>query len=292
MRLWVQFNLALSAILILGVVLSGTVLYSSLQRDAATQVLDQAELLLESAASIGAYTAQQVRPAVQSRLSRDSAFLPHTVSAYAASETLFYLKKRYPGYNYKEATLNPTNLRDRAADWEAELIEQFRQDSTRAELRGSRDLPNGSLLFQARPITAGKQCMECHSDPKMAPAAMIKAYGVRNGFGWRLNEVVGAQIVSIPADVAHQIAKHRFLTIALSVVAALVVTLLLVELAFWRLVMVPLQRLCLAADSVSSGDLTQPELPVQGSDEWAQLATSINRLYRSIGKAVRLLDTE
>ena len=34
------------------------------------------------------------------------------------------------------------------------------------------------------------------------PPELIKRYGADNGFGWALGDVVGAQIVSIPAQVA------------------------------------------------------------------------------------------
>jgi hypothetical protein len=44
----------------------------------------------------------------------DKQFLPQTVPAYAATETLAQLRKKYPNYDYKEATLNPTNPRDRS----------------------------------------------------------------------------------------------------------------------------------------------------------------------------------
>ena len=58
-----------------------------------------------------------------------------TVPAFAATETLRRLNERYPGYDYKEAVLNPTNLRDKADDWETSLIEQFRKGGE-AELTG------------------------------------------------------------------------------------------------------------------------------------------------------------
>jgi protein-histidine pros-kinase len=31
---------------------------------------------------------------------------------------------------------------------------------------------------------------------------MVKSYGTSNGFGWKVNEVVGAQIVSVPEKLA------------------------------------------------------------------------------------------
>lgn len=32
------------------------------------------------------------------------------------------MRKSYPDYSYREATLKPTNLMDRANDWETDII--------------------------------------------------------------------------------------------------------------------------------------------------------------------------
>jgi hypothetical protein len=129
----------------------------------------------------------------------DKQFLPQTVPAYAATETLAQLRKKYPNYDYKEATLNPTNPRDRAADWEADLVNSFRNRPDSKEITGQRDTPTGPALYIAHPIrieTAA--CLPCHSTPDVAPASMIKVYGTANGFGWKLNEVVGPRWCRCP----------------------------------------------------------------------------------------------
>ena len=56
-------------------------------------------------------------------------FLPQSVPFYAASQNFLKLREHHPEYAYKEATFNPTNPRDRATDWEADLIQQFRNDA-------------------------------------------------------------------------------------------------------------------------------------------------------------------
>ena len=37
--------------------------------------------------------------------------------------------KKYPDYSYKEAALNPTNPRNRAVDWESDIVNTFRNGS-------------------------------------------------------------------------------------------------------------------------------------------------------------------
>jgi hypothetical protein len=41
---------------------------------------------------------------------------------------------------------------------------------------------------------------------------MIRTYGDQAGFGWKLNEIVGAQVVSVPMAVPMQRARVTFCT--------------------------------------------------------------------------------
>jgi len=141
----------------------------------------------------------------------DNEFHPQSVPAFAATEIFGYLREKFPDYFYKESTLNPTNPRNRATDWESDVVNQFRTGSTLAEFIGTREAPTGTTLFLARPIKVNNvSCLECHSTPDKAPAAMIKLYGSDNGFGWKLDDVIGAQIVSVPVSVPVRMAENAF----------------------------------------------------------------------------------
>jgi hypothetical protein len=141
----------------------------------------------------------------------DQEFHPQSVPAFAATEIFAYLREKFPDYFYKEATLNPTNPRDRATDWESDVVNQFRGDSTRAEFIGTRDSSTGTALFLSRPIKVNNvSCLECHSTPDKAPVEMIKLYGGDNGFSWKLDDIIGAQIVSVPVSVPVRMAENAF----------------------------------------------------------------------------------
>ena len=73
---------------------------------------------------------------------------------------------------------------------------------TTTELVGERDTPTGRALYLARPIQiTNAACLVCHSTVEAAPKTMIDLYGPANGFGWKMNEVIGAQVVSVPMSV-------------------------------------------------------------------------------------------
>src|SRR6516162_2338379 len=132
-----------------------------------------------------------------------SEFFPQSIPFYASTENFNYFRSKYPDYSYKEAALNPTNPRDRTVDWDADVVNIFRNDPARTEVTGRRQTPDGASLYFCAPIRVDDaSCLACHSTPETAPVEMVKIYGAANGFGWKLHDVIGAQIVSIPAKLA------------------------------------------------------------------------------------------
>lgn len=112
------------------------------------------------------------------------------------------LRKSYPDYSCKEATLNPTNPRDRATDWDADIVNRFRQVAIEKEIVAGRDSPTGRQLYITRAIRiTNPECLQCRTTAEASPPSTLKIYGSANGFGGKLNEVVGAQVVTAPMEV-------------------------------------------------------------------------------------------
>jgi len=210
MKLLAKFNIAFVLVFGSGMAVAGYLADRFLNENAKDQVIRQAGLMMETAQASRSYTNIQIKPLLEPEERQKNVFWPQTVPAFAATESFGYLRKTYPAYTYKEATLNPTNLRDRATDWEADVINVFRNHHDRKELTGDRDTPDGRSMFLARPIAAPPPCLECHSVPARAPKAMLKIYGPAHGFGWQPDEIVGAQIVSVPESLPIAIAHRAF----------------------------------------------------------------------------------
>ncbi len=290
MKLLAKFNLILIVLFGAGSLLIGLVAYQFLMRNARNQVLQQAELMIESARSTRQYTADELAPLLETVPGHDTRFLPETIPFYAATVTFDYLRKKYPDYTYKEAALNPSNLRDRAVDWEADLINYFRNNPAAMQLIGERDTPTGRMLYVAHPISTEQACLTCHSDPQQAPPAILRKYGTVNGFGWKADEVVAAQIVSVPMAVPVRIARQAFQTLVLSMFVALIAILATIDTALLFLVIRPVRRLSGMADRISNGDMSLSELPVHGRDEIAVVTASFNRMFVSLQKAFKMLN--
>ena len=288
MGLRLKFNLVLIVIFAIGFGAASWVSNNLLLQNAREEVVKSAGLMMEAALSVRKYTVDQVRPQL-AKLPPET-FYPQTVPAFAATEVLGGFKQDYAEYSYKEATLNPTNPRDRAADWEADIVNQFRQSNSDAEITGERDTPTGRQLYLAKPIRiTNPACLQCHTSADVAPPAMVKVYGPANGFGWKLNEIIGDQVVSVPMEVPTRNARRSLQTFMGSLGIVFVLVFVVINLMMSLLIVRPIRELSAAADKVSTGDFRQPEFKDKGKDEISVLSASFNRMRRSLKKAMQMI---
>src|SRR5215469_10395998 len=290
MRLLTKFNLVLLVLFGISGFVIAHLAYQFLMRNAGAQVLQQAELMMASAKSTRDYTSEQIKPLLLKNPEHEITFLPQSVPAFAATSLFNSMRKSYPDYAYREATLNPTNLIDRADDWESDIIHYFADHPEETKLAGERETPTGRYLYLARPMIATESCLECHSTPDVAPAAMIKTYGSQNGFGWKLNQVIAAQIVSVPMSLPIQVADGAYRRLILFLVITFLVTIIALDTALYLIVIRPLRRVSQSADRISKGDTDLPELQVSGRDEIADVTSSFNRMHVSLTKALKMLE--
>ncbi|HEY2970524.1 MAG TPA: DUF3365 domain-containing protein [Casimicrobiaceae bacterium] len=290
MKLMWKFNIVLLALFVVGFILTGVISYTVLQSNAREEILDNARVMMESALSSRSYTNSQVKPLLETQLRYS--FLPQSVPAYAATEQFNDLRKKYPDYSYKEATLNPTNPRDRATDWEADVVNQFRNGTAKgSELVGERDTASGPALYLARPIQIkDPACLACHNTVAEAPKTMIELYGPANGFGWKLNEIVGAQIVSVPSALPIQRANHTFKVFMLLLTLVFVITFILLNVMLHSIVIQRIKTLSKLADQVSLGNLETAEFKTRSKDEIGVLTGALARMHKSLVQAIKMLE--
>jgi hypothetical protein len=254
------FNAAFIPILVLALGVTAYFVQQEFRQLAEQQVLENANLMMETAKASRVYTTEQIEPVLtheearvaqgvkdlndvlntqipqalqqavsglpnprerqtlqilseqivqnvkqQPRSVPEPEFAAQSIPFYAATEAFNYFRKRYPDYSYKEAALNPTNPRDRTAEWEANIVNIFNKTPTKTDLVGYRETPEGPSLYYSAPIRVDSQsCLSCHSSAEDAPREMTKVYGKNNGFGWKINDIIGAQIVSVPARLVNQ----------------------------------------------------------------------------------------
>jgi methyl-accepting chemotaxis protein len=292
MKLLAKFNLILLVIFGAGAVLISHFAYAFLIGNARNQVLREAQLMLASAESVRQYIAKDVSPLIEENPRQEVTFLPEAVPFFGATATFNNLRKSYPEYTYKEAALNPTNLEDRAADWESDIIHHLRDQNGGGQDRGVRETPNGPALFVANPIRATHDCLQCHGAASEAPPALLAVYGSNNGFGWKDNEIIGAQIVSVPMSVPVMIANQAYHRLMLFLGLTILLGIIALDAGVFWFVIRPLRVVSDAADRVSRGEKNVPAVQVHGRDEISVVAASFNRMQVSLAKALRMISED
>lgn len=291
MGLRTKFNLAVLAAFLIGFAGAGFLLQRLFIESARDQVLQNARIMMSSAEAILHFTDTYVTPLAETQNNTGTKFVAASVPFFSAQTTFNNVQTRFPDYTYRDPTLNPTNLTDRPSDWEADYINAFRNKPDLKELTGERDTPTGRVLSLARPIPIDSEgCLLCHSTPAAAPKAMLATYGSTNGFGWKLHEVVGAEVVSVPMALPMQQAHQTFMTFMAILLGVFVLIMIILNILLHYTVVKPVVTLSRIANAVSLGDPTVEDYERKGRDEIAVLSNSFNRMRRSLDSAMRMLE--
>lgn len=284
-----KFNLVFLAVSVVGFCAASVITNALLVSNARDETLQNARLLVQASNAAGKYAAAHIVPLLDNRMKFQ--FVPEAVPTYAAIEHLNELLKAYPDYTYKQATLNPTNPRNQANEWETPLVNTLRGDPGKTELVGERDTPAGKALYIARPIRiTNAACLACHSTPEAAPRTMTDIYGSAHGFGWKLNETVGAMVVSVPMTVPLQRAKTLLYTYMWSLLAVFAFLFVTLNVAVHLFVTRRIIALSHTADEVSLGKFDAGTFDTRDGDELATLSQSFDRMRTSLASAMKMLD--
>ena len=291
MKIQGKITLAMLVAFFVGLVLASIGAYIIVTRNAMEDSLQNARIMMEGASAIRTYTSESVSPLLQQQMRVE--FLPYAIPSFAAQTNFRLVQRKLSEYSYREPTLNPTNVNDKAIDWEADIINRFRDYPDTPELVTTRETSAGSFLTLARPLKVGSErCLVCHSTAEKAPPTMTALYGTQNGFGWKLGEIVGAQVVSIPLAVPLGRAHRTLLLFIAALAGAFIVMIVIVDLLLRFIVVKPVKEISDMASEVSLGKLNTPELVSRSRDEIGSLAASFNRMRRSLQESLKMLEMQ
>ncbi|MFB2967416.1 DUF3365 domain-containing protein [Aerosakkonema sp. BLCC-F183] len=280
LKLETLFTLLTLVVVIGALVLSGVVINNGIRDRARNEITTKAGIMMKTMIAVHRYTNEQVKPKFGTRLAQE--FIPESVSFFAAREVFERLRQNpeYQDFFYKEATLNPTNIKDKADDFETQLIERFRKEKALEQVEGYRDDRGKKLFYVARPAKVTQaSCLECHDTPEKAPPSMVAQYGKENGFGWKLNEIVGAQMIAVPVGTVFgsaQLLVFKFLGTILLALALLIAG---IKLLLNRFIVEPIDEMTRVTKAIVSGE-RELEFEVDSKNEIGNLKTHLNRMKR------------
>jgi methyl-accepting chemotaxis protein len=287
-----KLTLLMLVVFLGGISLSGIALANILNYKAQHEISSNASLLFQTLNSVRSYTSNEVTPNLQANLGKDS-FLAQTVPSYSSRKVFEHLRSQnqnYQDYLYKEAMLNPTNIRDLADNFEKDIVSDFRQNKNTQEKTGFRNLQGEKYFYIARPLKiTDASCLRCHSTPDAAPKEMIKIYGDKNGMGWKLNLINGTQIVSVPTSEVLQKAKQSFFIIMGIVTLVFAIATYMANFWLRRYVVRPIKRVVRVAEAVSTGDM-DADFEQVSNDEVGSLVEAFTRMKLSLVMAIRRLE--
>jgi HAMP domain-containing protein len=294
LKIGTKFNLFLMIFFLIGISLSGAALSTVLEQRAENDIASEATILMQTINSVRNYTQDHVTPLLTPRLETESAFIPEAIPTYSVREIFEDFRKtdEYKNFFYKDAALNPTNLRDKADEFEAKLVEYFRNHPQTKELSGFRNFAAGKIFYIARPFAIKEQkCLQCHSTLEIAPKSLLTTYGTEHGFGWKLNEIVAAQIISVPAEEVFASASHSFALVMKVIIVIFAIIILLINFLLRKTVLKRIQKIAKTAQKVSTGDMDY-DFQETSNDEIGALARAFNRMKSSLEISINLLNLQ
>ncbi|MEH1850892.1 MAG: DUF3365 domain-containing protein [Nostoc sp.] len=294
LKIGAKFNLLLILVFIVSIVGSGVALSSVIQGRAQNEVASQAQILIQMVNAVRDYTQNRIDPLLEPRLDTNPTFMPEVVPTFSSKEVFenFRKKPKFKNFFHKDATLNPTNLADKADNFETQLVERFRNDSKTLEITGFRNLPEGEVFYIARPLRITQEkCLRCHTTPDQAPKTQLATYGSENGFGWKLNQIVSAQIISVPSQEIFANAKRAWILIMGLLITIFAIVVFLINFLIKKYVIQRIRKIEKIAQKVSVGDMSA-DFEESSNDEIAGLAEAFNRMKASLKIALEMLNSE
>lgn len=284
-----------------GIIFSGAVYYNILHRNAENEINTQANLLISTVDAIRKYNADRVTPLLKEQ--SEEKMLIEAIPSVAMVKVFDIftnaIQDKYGEYSYRNAMINPTNIKDKATENEIKIIEklseQYKPKGTNiAEGYLTMNEKNNRYFYTARPIIIQKSqtsCLSCHTSLKESPQSLQALYqkGVytgNNGFGWELDKVIGTKIIYVPADKVDKIAKQNFLIILGTFMAIFAISISLVNLWLKQHIVRPLNHITQVAESVSLGDM-DANFENESKDEIGRLADAFRRVKTTLEISIK-----
>jgi HAMP domain-containing protein len=231
--------------------------YLHLKRIIMDDALTQSELVLHEVEAIRAYVKEVLRPKMYDLHNRDTFVIEAMSTTYISLNIMHRFSAQMPGFDYRRVSLNPHNPANRADLFEEEMFDWFEADAERRFWQGTVNRDDGTFLISMVPDYFEESCMRCHSDPQLAPTALIERYGPDGGFRFKAGDLGGLNSVSIP--ISKPLRQVRRCSVAIFLGAVTLTTLLLAVLnwLFGRLV---LSRLATILETL--GQTTDPHAEI------------------------------
>jgi PAS domain S-box-containing protein len=279
----------------LAVLLSVLVLYQTYRasrRHARELLGQQVAMALEFDLAIRDYAAAKIRPAME-RLGGKDLFVPEAMSTSFISRNIFdEVKKKYPDCILGFSSDNPRNPANLADTDELRMLDYFRKHPEAGRRSAKLDIGGKPYLALFTPRWITQDCLQCHGDPKDAPAVLLKMYGSTASFYRKVGDLAGLDMAAVPVEAidASLASDMRSQSVLLIIgLAAIFASILLVfRLVVTRRLVAMATHFNEIASQSASSRMTAVE--VKGNDEISELGVAFNKLLDQLRSTHALLE--
>lgn len=287
MRLESQFLILFVVCLGAGLLAAGGLSYRVESDHAQHELAATAELVLETADALKAYTTDEIAPS----LARSTEALKRpSLPSYAATQVLTRLGERLPHFTYREVALEPIDARNRATNQEVSILRQFLNQPDRPEVTGVFMEPAPARYYLARPVFAdGSGCLACHGQAEFSTQDTGVPYHSRQDLKWKTGDLIAAQIVKIPLQTAWKTSVSSIVITSAGLASVFLITGLAFLLLFRRSITRPLEILTHETEQLSldlSESAPPPRAKISGS--FARLDRALRRLQVSMRHSLEM----
>ncbi|OGR07870.1 MAG: hypothetical protein A2511_11565 [Deltaproteobacteria bacterium RIFOXYD12_FULL_50_9] len=281
-----KFVIMMGSLGLVALILIGVASYVFGKKNAMDEAKSKGELIANYIFASRKFFYDFQRPLINAVIEQDR-FYPELMSEFViASETWSIFKKNLPGYEFKQAAVNPLQPANTADGDEARIIKGFQDKSGLKQQEGILQRGGEEFYFLAKPIQIeAKSCLHCHGDPQDAPKDQVQLYGTKNGYQWKMGEVVGADIIYIPIRQPMTVARQTAASIIFVGGGILLLALLVVWFFLNSRIVDPILKLSARTEEISLGKDLDKEIDLSSAkDELGALAQAVDRLRLSMYK--------
>jgi two-component system, NtrC family, sensor kinase len=211
-------------------------LYKQLEESLIRSVYEKSEIILAELEATRKYVSDILRPRISSLISGDEFVLEAMSTTYVSRQIMERFQKTFPEFRYKRAAMDSRALLNQADTFESEILSRFQQDPSLKDWQGLVTRNNERFFVRMVPIHMDAACLRCHGERDNAPAKLLDLYGADRGFGRKVGNIAGMDVLSFPVESAMGQIRRRTIAIVGPGVLAMLAALLLVIAFFRRLV--------------------------------------------------------
>lgn len=203
---------------------------------------EKASLILSQVGAVQGYVRITLRPAMYRILPENQFVLEAMSTSYITRFIMSDLNLAKEAFTYRRVGIGARNPDYEARPLERKLIGRFEADPKLVHVEEFVELEGERHFVTAQPQRFEAACLHCHGDPDKAPRELIERYGDKRGFGRKVGQLAGIDMVSLKVERDVGGIRDATASFALLFAGGILVMFLGIQGFFHRLVVVSLRR--------------------------------------------------